>query len=62
MYNMSTKKFQQTGHISEATLHIVLMGYELFKQTLQDTGKHKFLFFKQLLINGIKCLMTQYLT
>ena len=28
MYNMSTKKLQQTGHISEATLHIVLMAYD----------------------------------
>jgi len=27
MYNMSTKKLQQTGHISEATLHIVLVAY-----------------------------------
>jgi len=25
MYNMSTKKLLQTDHISEATLHIVLM-------------------------------------
>ena len=28
MYNMSTKRLQQTGHMSEATLHIMLMAYD----------------------------------